>query len=172
MSFQDDYIQNNYGIYGDNIVKQFKMNKKEFQALKEENKKKGIYMLPVTKLATPTNNNRIDGIGGLQLCVSHLQNDDQQQILELAKNVPDPSILIDQTIALQQFRVGKGVMNEEEQGHLLDSTETAISNLLSMIQTKKVINEGQDINVNVNNSITSILDEIEKNESNIIDINY
>ena len=80
------------------------------------------------------------------------------------------NILIDQTIAIQQYRVKVGLQNEYDQGRLLDTTETAISNLINMIQAKNTIEEGQEINLNVNNSITALLDEIEEDNDDNDDI--
>ena len=55
----------------------------------------------------------------------------------------------------------------EEYGHLQDSTEIAVQNLVSMINSKKVIAEGMNVNVNVENSITAILDEINDENDDI-----
>ena len=168
MSYIDDYMVSNYGFFGESISRHIKKNKKEFRKRKEELKKEGIYLLPVQQLHTENTliNKKFDNsLGGLQLCTAFLSPDDQEQIVELSKHIPEPKHLIDQTIALQEFRIGKGLQEEREQGHLLDSTEIAISNLVSMIQTKKNIDEGQEINVNVNNSISNILDELEEEEN-------
>ena len=78
--------------------------------------------------------------------------------------MPEPAQLMDQTIAIQEYRVQVGLKNEYEQGKLLDSTEAAIGNLVNMIQAKNNIEEGQEVNLNINNSVSSLLDEIEENE--------
>ena len=131
-------------------------------------------MLPIKKMAEnemPAQGAKTteDIYSGVQLAVSGLDLEDQNKIIELSKNIPDPAFLIDQTIALQQYRVKLGLENEFDQGRLLDTTETAISNLSNMIQAKKNIQDGQEINLNVGNTITSLLDEIDKEENNEYD---
>ena len=44
-----------------------------------------------------------------------------------------------------------------------------MSNYVNMIQVKKNMTDGQDINLNVKNTISSLIDEIE-NDENVIDI--
>lgn len=122
---------------------------------------------PTRKNTKYSNDNAFSGI---QFAVASLDQCDQDKVVELAKNIPDPNILIDQTIAIQQYRVKVGLQNEYDQGRLLDTTETAISNLINMIQAKNTIEEGQEINLNVNNSITALLDEIEEDNDNNNDI--
>ena len=104
--------------------------------------------------------------GAVQFAIASLNVADQEKILEIARNIPSPQILMDQTIALQQYRVKVGMQNEFEQGRLLDSTEAAIGNLVNMIQAKNNIEEGQELNINVNNSLTALLDEIDSEEYN------
>ena len=173
MSGNEDFFKNNYPFFGSSTYKRCGYNKKQARAIKNKLKEEGHYMLPIKQLAEnqmPTQGQKTteDIYSGIQLAVSGLDLEDQQQIVELAKNVPDPAILIDHTIAIQQYRVKIGLQNEADQGRLLDTTETAISNLNNMIQAKKNIEDGQEISLNVNNTISSLLDEIDREENNTI----
>ena len=174
MHGNEEFFKNNYAFLGSSTYKRCGYNKKQALAIKEKYKKEGIYMLPIKKMAEnemPTQGTKTteDIYSGIQLAVSGLDLEDQNKIIELSKNIPDPAFLIDQTIALQQYRVKLGLQNEFDQGRLLDTTETAIGNLSNMIQAKKNIKDGQEINLNVGNTITSLLDEIDKEESNEYD---
>ena len=126
-------------------------------------------------MALQKNNTDTDTqFGAIQFAIASLNVSDQEKILEIARNLPNPQILMDQTIALQQYRVKVGMQSEFEQGRLLDSTEAAIGNLVNMIQAKNNIEEGQELNINVNNSLTALLDEIDLEDNHdeqiIIDI--
>lgn len=162
----------NYGcIYGNSLNKKFDMTKKNYKKAKEQQKEKGIYMLPVRQLNTDVETSKDTDLKPLQTAISFLRQDEQERILELAKNMPDPLALIDEALAIQHYRVAMGLQDEREYGHLQDSTEIAVQNLVSMINSKKVIAEGMNVNLNVENSITAILDEInESEEMDVFDI--
>lgn len=180
MDSREQFFVSNYSFFGESSAKRCGYNKKEVQAIKNKYKKKGIYMLPVRKTAEnkmPAKKGKrqtADSFSTIGFAVACLDYDDQNTLIELSKNIPDPSILIDETIALQLSRIGRGYRAEQEQGRLLDSTEAAIQNYVNMIQAKKNIDEGQDLNVNVTSTISSLIDEIDKDESNsgVIDIDY
>ena len=78
--------------------------------------------------------------------------------------MPSPEILIDEALALQEFRLGMAMRNEQEQGHTLETTETTMMNYVNMIQAKKNICDGQEVSLNVNSTITSLLDEFDDDE--------
>lgn len=174
MNGQMDFYKNNYIIFGEYTAHRIGMTKKEEATIRKEMREKGEYMLPIRKVAEnkmpqkKKNGNEI--ISSVQLAVSSLDLEDQTAIIELAKNMPEPSELIDESLAIQYHRVRMGLESEAEQGRLLDTTETAIGNLVNMIQAKKTISEGQDINLNFNNTITSLLDEIEDEEEEVIEM--
>lgn len=159
----------NYHIFGEGTAKIYGFKQNEAQAIKEKYRKKGVFLLPERELAKnklPVGKNNSKSIfGPIQFAVAALAPGDQERIIEIAKNLPKPADLMDQTIALQEYRVQLGLKNEFEQGKLLDTTEAAISNLVNMIQAKNTIEEGQDINLNVN-SVSNLLDEIEEKEQN------
>ena len=73
---------------------------------------------------------------------------------------------------MQLSRIGRGYQAEQEQGRLLDSTEAAIQNYVNMIQAKKNIEEGQDVNVNVTSTISSLLEEIDNENNNSGDLDF
>ena len=176
MDKREEHFVRNYHIFGSASRMKYGYTKKESLAIREKYKKKGVFLLPDKKLAenkmTPKNNIPNDTMfGAVQFAIASLNVSDQEKILEIARNIPSPQILMDQTIALQQYRVKVGMQSEFEQGRLLDSTEAAIGNLVNMIQAKNNIEEGQELNINVNNSLTALLDEIdleEKEEEQII----
>lgn len=158
----------NYHIFGEGGAKIYGFKKKEVQAIKEKYKEKGVFLLPDKELAKnrlPTPKNKTKNIfGAVQFAIASLSPPDQEKIIEIAKNMPEPGKLMDQTIAIQEYRVQIGLRNEMEQGKLLDSTEAAIGNLVNMIQAKNNIEEGQEVNLNINNSVSNLLDEIEEKE--------
>ena len=172
MDSREHFFIQNYSFFGESSAKRCGYNKKEVQAIKNKYKQKGIYMLPVRKMAEdkmPAKKGKkqtVDSFSTIGFAVACLDYDSQNQIIELAKNIPDPKILIDETIALQLSRIGRGYQAEQEQGRLLDTTEAAIQNYVNMIQAKKAITEGQDVNVNVTSTISSLLDEIDKDDKN------
>jgi len=162
----------NYHIFGEGTAKIYGFKKDEAKAIKEKYRKKGVFLLPERELAKnklPVGKKGKSAFSPIQFAVAALGPTDQDRIIEIAKNLPEPKILMDQTIALQEYRVQLGLKNEYEQGKLLDTTEAAISNLVNMIQAKNTIEEGQEINLNVNNSVSNLLDEIEEKERNSTD---
>ena len=180
MDNKEQFFVNNYSFFGESCAKRCGYNKKEVQNIKNKYKKKGIYMLPVRKIAEnkmpakkgkKQTNNSFSTIGFAVACLDY---ENQNQIIELSKNIPDPNVLIDETIALQLSRISRGYQAEQEQGRLLDSTEAAIQNYVNMIQAKKNIDEGQDVNVNVTSTISSLLEEIDNdnNDNGDIDFDY
>ena len=171
------FIQN-YSFFGESSAKRCGYNKKEVQAIKDKYKKQGVYMLPVRKVAEnkmPAKKGKkqtTNSFSTIGFAVACLDYDDQNKLIELSKNIPEPDVLIDETIALQLSRIGRGYKAEQEQGRLLDTTEAAIQNYVNMIQAKKNISEGQDINVNVTNTISSLLDEIDDNDDRSGDLDF
>ena len=172
----EEFFVDNYSVIGPGIRRMCNYTIKETKALKEKYKKKGVFLLPNKKLAEEdmplldNSRRREDYFSPVQLAVASLNPLDQEKVVEMAKHMPDPKHLIDQAIAIQQYRVQMGMKNENEQGRLLDNTENAVSNLVTMIQAKKTIEEGQEVNINVNNSISSLIDELDSKEEIIIDI--
>lgn len=175
MDYKERFFINNYTFFGESTRRRCKYRKKEAQAIKDKYKKKGVYFLPVRELKKtnmPTEHKTDNAnFSAVQFAVASLEPQDQEMILELAKNMPSPDVLINSALAIQQYRIKVGLKNEYEQGRILDSTETAMSNLVNMIQSKYNIEEDQDINLNINNSITAILDEIDEEDNNEEEIN-
>lgn len=178
MDSRESFFVKNYSFFGESSAKRCGYNKKEAQAIKKKYKEKGIYMLPVRKTAEnkmpakqgkKQTNNSFSTIGFAVACLDY---DDQNKIIEISKNIPDPTVLIDETIALQLSRISRGYQAEQEQGRLLDSTEAAIQNYVNMIQAKKNIEEGQDVNVNVTSTISSLIDEIDKDKDGSGDLDF
>ena len=60
--------------------------------------------------------------------------------------------------------MGKALRAEQEQGRILDSTSDVMRDYVNMIQAKKNIEDGQELNLNVNNTISSLLDELDDRE--------
>ena len=171
MDGREHFFVNNYSFFGESSARRCGYNKKEAQAIKDKYKEQGVYMLPVRKTAESKmpakkgkkqTDNSFSTIGFAVACLDY---DDQNHIIELSKQIPDCPVLIDETIALQLSRIARGYKSEQEQGRLLDTTEAAIQNYVNMIQAKKNIEDGQDVNVNVVNTLSSVIDEIEKEES-------
>ncbi len=170
MDNKEFFYVKNYHIYGQAGRKRYGIGQKEAQNIRDKYRKKGVFLLPDKKIAEidmpvkkgVTNHSEL--FSAVQFAIASLDPIDQEKIIEIAKNMPSPQLLMDQTIALQQYRIKIGVKNEFEQGRLLDSTEAAISNLVNMIQAKNNIEEGQELNINVNNSLTALLDEIDSQE--------
>lgn len=158
----------NYHIFGEGSAKIYGYKKKEVEAIKAKYKEKGVFLLPEKELAKnkmPAKTSKKKNVfGAVQFAIASLNPLDQEKIIEIAKNMPEPAKLMDQTIAIQEYRVQVGLKNEYEQGKLLDSTEAAIGNLVNMIQAKNTIEEGQEVNLNVNSSVSNLLDEIEEYE--------
>lgn len=178
MDSRERFFVNNYSLYGEASAKRCGYTKKEVQAIKEKYKKQGIYMLPVRKMAENKmpakkgSRNTSSDYSSIAFAIACLDYDDQNALIEFSKNVPKPSVLIDEAITLQTVRVGKALRAEEEQGHTLDSTSDVMRDWVNMIQAKKVIDDGKEVNVNVN-SVTSLLDELDRQEGNdVIEIDY
>lgn len=178
MDSRERFFVNNYSLYGEASAKRCGYTKKEVQAIKEKYKKQGIYMLPVRKMAENKmpakkgSRNTSNNYSSIAFAIACLDYDDQNALIEFSKNVPKPSVLIDEAITLQTVRVGKALKAEEEQGHTLDSTSDVMRDWVNMIQAKKVIDDGKEVNVNVN-SVTSLLDELDRQEGNdVIEIDY
>lgn len=178
MDSREQFFVKNYSFFGEACGRRCGYSKKEVQAIKDKYKKQGIYMLPVRKTAEnkmPAKKGKkqaTDSFSTIGFAVACLDYDDQNKLIELSKNIPDPTVLIDETIALQLSRISRGYQAELEQGRILDSTEAAIQNYVNMIQVKKNIDEGQDINVNVSNTISSLLDEIDKDDKTSGDMDF
>lgn len=169
MDDREAYFVRNYHIFGKATGKVCGFNQKQSKAIIEKQKEKGVFLLPDKELAkNPILPPDIKGEnwGALQFAIASLDPVNQDKIVEIAKNMPSSSVLMDQTIAIQEFRVQLGLKNESEQGKLLDTTEAAISNLVNMIQAKNNIEEGQEVNLNVHSTISSLLDDVEANEKN------
>lgn len=180
MDSRERFFVNNYSLYGEASAKRCGYTKKEVQTIKEKYKEQGIYMLPVRKLAENKmpakkgNRNVSSEYSSIAFAVACLDYDDQNALIEFSKNVPNTSILIDEAITLQLGRLGKALRAEQEQGRTLDSTSDVMRDYVNMIQAKKVIDDGKDININVNNTVTSLLDELDRQEQNddIITFDY
>ena len=181
MDSREHFFVQNYSFFGESSARRCGYNKKEVKAIKDKYKQKGVYMLPVRKIAKekmPAKTGKkqpADSFSSIGFAVACLDYDEQNKIIELSKNIPEPSVLINETIALQLSRIGRGYQAEQEQGRLLDSTEAAIQNYVNMIQAKKTIEDGQELNVNVSSTISSLIDEIDKEETTIdadIDFDY
>ena len=170
MDKKEELFVRNYHIFGSASSIKYGYTKKESLKIREKYRQKGVFLLPDKKLAENKMVIKKDQtdvstkFSAIQFAIASLNITDQEKILEIARNLPSPQLLMDQTIALQQYRVKVGMQNEFEQGRLLDSTEAAIGNLVNMIQAKNNIEEGQELNINVNNSLTSLLDEIDAEE--------
>lgn len=167
MDEREAYFLRNYHIFGEATGKICGLNTKEIAAIKKKQRDKGEFLLQNKDLAKssvlPAERSG-HHFGAVQLAIAQLSPTDQDKIIEIAKNMPDPKVLMDQTIAIQEYRVQIGLKNEAEQGKLLDTTEAAIGNLVNMIQAKNNIEEGQELNVNIHNSVSTLLDEIEEKE--------
>ena len=179
MDSRERFFVNNYSLYGEASAKRCGYTKKEVQAIKEKYKKQGVYMLPVRKMAENKmpakkgSRNTSNEYSSIAFAIACLDYDDQNALIEFSKNVPKPSVLIDEAITLQTVRLGKALRAEEEQGHTLDTTSDVMRDWVNMIQAKKIIDDGKEVNVNVNNTVTSLLDELDRQEGNdVIEIDY
>ena len=172
MNSREQFFVHNYSVFGSATGKRCGYTKKEIEALKTKYKEEGIYMLPIRETAQypMSDNNKNHTYNAIGFAIACLDQEDQNKITQLAKNIPEPEILIDEAIALQEFRLGMGMRNEQEQGHLLETTETAMMNLVNMVQAKKTIMDGNELNLNVNNTISSLLDEIDDDDNDTINI--
>lgn len=179
MDSRELFFVQNYSFFGEASAKRCGYTKKEVQAIKNKYKKKGIYMLPVRKMAENKmpakkgSRNTSNNYSSIAFAIACLDYDDQNALIEFSKNVPNTSILIDEALTLQLGRLGKALRAEEEQGRILDSTSDVMRDYVNIIQAKKTIEDGQDINVHMNGTVSSLLDELDKaEEENTIDIDF
>lgn len=180
MDSRERFFVNNYSLYGEASAKRCGYTKKEVQAIKEKYKKQGIYMLPVRKLAEnkmpakKSSRNVSSEYSSIAFAIACLDYDDQNALIEFSKNVPNTTVLIDEAITLQLGRLGKALRAEQEQGRTLDTTSDVMRDYVNMIQAKKTIEDGQDVNLKVSNTVTSLLDELDKEEQDddIITFDY
>lgn len=172
MNMQEKFYADNYCILGGFSKNRWGYTTKEEKELKNKLKEKGKYMLPIRKVAEKQMPTKTDNkvLNAVSYAVSSLDLEDQESIIELSKTIPEPEDLIDQTIAIQQYRIKMGLENEYQQGRLLQSTQEAINSIVNMINAKQNISEGQNINVNVNNTITSLLAELDNEDDTVIDM--
>lgn len=179
MDSRELFFVQNYSFFGEASAKRCGYTKKEVQAIKNKYKKKGIYMLPVRKMAENKmpakkgSRNTSNNYSSIAFAIACLDYDDQNALIEFSKNVPNTSILIDEALTLQLGRLGKALRAEEEQGRILDSTSDVMRDYVNIIQAKKTIEDGQDINVHMNGTVSSLLDELDKvEEESTIDIDF
>ena len=169
---EQDFVQN-YPIFGAGAQRRYHYTKKEVQELKDKYRKKGVYLLPNKKLAEatmPVKTKKDEKcFSALQFSIASLHPIDQDNIIEIAKQMPDAPLLQDFIIAVQLDRLNLALKNEKEMGKTLDTTEGVVSNFQNMIQAKHNMDEGQEVNVNINNSITDLMKDVEnKNKDEII----
>lgn len=173
---EKDFVQN-YPLFGSGSKYRYKYTKKERDELKAKYKKQGVYLLPNKKIAEtnmPAKTQKSeDSFSALQYSIAALHPLDQEKIIEMAKRMPNANVLQDFIIAIQMKRLDLALKNEEDLGKTLDTTEGVVSNLQGMIVSKHSMDEGQEVNVNINNSITDLLKDVQnkkKEEEIIIDI--
>ena len=168
MDSRERFFVNNYPIYGEATAKRCGYTKKEVQAIKNKYKKQGVYMLPVRKMAENKmpakkgSRNTSNNYSSITFAIACLSYDDQNELIEFSKNVPEPSVLIDEALTLQASRLGKALRAEEEQGRTLDTTSDVMRDYVNIIQAKQNIDDGQNVNINMKDSVSSWLDELEK----------
>ena len=119
MNRKETFYVNNYSFFGESAKRRYNLSQKEVNDIKDRYKEKGIYMLPIRKMTENSlpDENKKDSFGAVSFVVSCLDYEDQEHIIELAKNIPNPEILINQSIALQQYRIKMGYktkMNKED----------------------------------------------------------
>lgn len=173
---EKNFVQN-YPIFGSGSRHRYKYTKKERDEIKAKYRKKGVYLLPNKKLADanmPAKTRRDeDAFRALQYSIAALNPVDQENVIEMVKQMPDASFLQDFIIAIQLDRLNLALQNEKDLGKTLDTTESVVANLQGMITAKHTMTEGQEVNVNVTNSITDLLKDVQnKNDDKevIIDI--
>ena len=103
----------NYHIFGEGSAKIYGFKKDEVQAIKKKCKDKGVFLLPDRELAknrmpSKKSNKKNNVFGAVQFAIASLSPVDQEKIVEIAKNMPEPAVLMDQTIAIQEYRVQVG----------------------------------------------------------------
>lgn len=168
MDSRERFFVNNYPIYGEATAKRCGYTKKEVQAIKNKYKKQGVYMLPVRKMAENKmpakkgSRNTSNNYSSITFAIACLSYDNQNELIEFSKNVPEPSVLIDEALTLQAIRLGKALRAEEEQGRTLDTTSDVMRDYVNIIQAKQNIDDGQNVNINMKDSVSSWLDELEK----------
>lgn len=135
--------------------------------MKKEMNEEEEYLLPKTTFNSDLTNPKHGRQRLLEISLQALTEDDRQQIYQIAKNVPEPKDLIDNVITIQHYRLNKGLEREEELGTLTEETETAIQNLVTMITAKKQIEDGSDINLNVQNTFDNLIEKAKKEENEI-----
>lgn len=173
---EKNFVQN-YPLFGSGSKYRYKYTRKERDELKKKYKKEGVYLLPNKKFAetnmpAKTKRNE-DSFSALQYSIAALHPLDQEKIIEMAKQMPNANVLQDFIIAVQMKRLDLALKNEEDLGKTLDTTEGVVSNLQGMIVSKFNMDEGKEVNVNITNSITELLEDVQKkkkNEDVIIDI--
>lgn len=164
-----DFVQN-YPIFGSGSKNRYRYTKKQRDEIKAKYKKQGVYLLPNKKIAdtnmpAKTKKNE-DCFSALQFSIAALNPVDQENIIEMVKQMPSAKFLQDFIIAVQMDRLNLALQNEKDLGKTLDTTEGVVSNLQGMITAKHNMNEGQEINVNVNNSITDLIKDVQKKNDN------
>lgn len=173
---EKNFVQN-YPIFGSGSRHRYKYTKKERDKIRAKYKKQGVYLLPNKKLADinmPAKTRRDeDAFRALQYSIAALNPTDQENIIEMVKQMPNAPFLQDFIIAIQLDRLNLALKNEKDLGKTLDTTESVIANLQGMITAKHTITEGQEVNVNVTNSITDLLKDVQNKNNDdeiIIDI--
>ena len=101
MKFSPSHAYNYGCIYGNSLVRKFQIRQKDYSKVKQQQKEKGIYMLPIKQLNVDVEKSKDRDLKPLQTALSYLHQDEQDKILELAKNMPDPIVLIDEALAIQ-----------------------------------------------------------------------
>jgi TPP-dependent pyruvate/acetoin dehydrogenase alpha subunit len=135
--------------------------------VKKDMNEKEEYLLPKTTFNSDLTNPKEGRQRLLEVSLRALTEDDRQEIYQIAKNVPEPKDLIDNIITIQHYRLSRGLEREEELGTLTEETETAIQNLVTMISAKKQIEDGSDINLNVQNTFDNLIEKAKKEENKI-----
>ena len=166
---EKDFVHN-YPIFGSSSVKRYHYTKKERKDIKEKYKTKGVYLLPnkrlaETKMPAKTRWNE-DSFSALQFSIASLHPADQERIVEMVKQMPDTDFLQDFIIAVQFDRLNLALKNEKELGKILEGTEGVVSNLFNMITSKRTTEEGQEVNINVHNSITDLMQDVQNKDKN------
>lgn len=175
MDSRERFFVTNYSLYGEASAKRCGYSKKEVQAIKEKYKEKGIYMLPVRKMvenkmpAQKGSRATSNDYSSIAFAIACLDYDDQNRLIEFSKNVPNTPVLINEAITLELMRLGKALKEEQNRGIILDSVSEIMRDYTKMIEAKKNIDDGQEIHVNVNDSVTGWLNELERNNHLDID---
>ena len=173
---EKNFVQN-YPVFGAGSRYRYKYTKKQRDEIKKKYREKGVYLLPNKKLADKNmpakTKNTEDAFHALQYSIAALNPNDQTSIIEMVKQMPDANFLQDFIIAVQLKRLNLALRNEEDLGKTLETTESVVGNLQGMIVSKHNMNDGQEVNINVTNSITDLLKDVQeknKEEEVIIDL--